>query len=124
MLGSDALRLTAALIHTLPAVSAVLAVDHGPDVVVGADRRCLPDLSPCELRRLVGDHRHGGGTGLTWLSSVVAVEIGGPDVREVIEDVVCIAGRDAPVLAFSTVRIALLSLLKYSRSPYSRGEGT
>lgn len=103
MLGPDALRLVAALIHTLPTVSAVLAVDHGPDVVVGADRRCLPDLSPCELRRLVGDHRHGSGTGLTWLSSVVAVELGGPDVIEVLDDIVCVGGRDAPVLGFATL---------------------
>jgi hypothetical protein len=103
VLGPDTLRLVAATIHTLPAVSAVLEVDHGPDVVVGADRRCLPDLSPCELRRLVGDHRHGGGAGLTWLSSVVAVEVGGPDVTEIIDDIVCVSGRDAPVLAFSTL---------------------
>jgi hypothetical protein len=103
VLGSDALRLVAALIHTLPTVSAVLEVDHGPDVVVGADRRCLPDLSPCELRRLVGDHRHGSGMGLTWLSSVVAVELGGPDVIDVVDDVVRVGGRDAPVLGFATL---------------------
>jgi hypothetical protein len=103
VLGSDALRLVAALIHTLPTVSAVLEVDHGPSVVVGADRRCLPDLSPCQLRRLVGDHRHGGGAGLTWMSSVVAVEMGGPDVTDIVDDVVRVGGRDAPVLAFATL---------------------
>ncbi len=100
MLGSDALRLVAALTHTLPTVTAVLHVDHGPDVVVGADRRCLPDLSPCGLRRVVGEHR---GPELTWLSSVVAVELGGPDVGQVVEDVVCVGGRDEPVVAFSTL---------------------
>lgn len=108
MLGSDALRLVAALTHTLPSVSAVLQVDHGPDVVVGADRRCLPDLSPCGLRRLVGEHRDigrgwGAGPELTWLSSVTAVELGGPDVTHVVEDVVRVAGRDEPVVAFSTL---------------------
>jgi hypothetical protein len=108
VLGSDALRLVAALTHTLPTVSAVLQVDHGPDVVVGSDRRCLPDLSPCGLRRLVGEHRdlaRGWGTGpeLTWLSSVVAVELGGPEVTSVVEDVVCVGGRDEPVVAFSTL---------------------
>jgi hypothetical protein len=116
VLGSDALRLVAALIHTLPSVSAVLQVDHGPDVVVGSDRRCLPDLSPCGLRRLVGEHRDLGrswGPELTWLSSVVTVELGGPDVTQVHEDVVCVGGRDAgepasgamntPVVAFSTL---------------------
>jgi hypothetical protein len=100
VLGSDALRLVAALTHTLPSVSAVLQVDHGPDVVVGSDRRCLPDLSPCGLRRLVGE---AGGPELTWLSSVVAVELGGPDVTDVVEDVVCVGGRDEPVVAFSTL---------------------
>lgn len=106
MLGSDALRLVAALTHTLPTVSAVLRLDHGPEVVVGSDRRCLPDLSPCGLRRLVGEHRdlaRGWGPELTWLSSVVTVELGGPDVTEVVEDVVCVGGRDAPVVAFSTL---------------------
>lgn len=108
MLGSDALRLVAALTHTLPTVSAVLGLDHGPDVVVGSDRRCLPDLSPCGLRRVVGEHRDlargwTGGPELTWLSSVVAVELGGPDVSQVVEDVVCVGGRDAPVVAYSTL---------------------
>lgn len=100
MLGSDALRLVAALTHTLPSVSAVLQVDHGPDVVVGVDRRCLPDLSPCGLRRLLGE---GAGPDLSWLSSVVAVELGGPDVTHVVEDVVCVGGRDEPVVAFVTL---------------------
>ncbi len=100
MLGSDALRLVAALTHTLPSVSALLRLDHGPDVVVGADRRCLPDLSPCGLRRLVGE---AAGPELSWLSSVVAVELGGPDVTQVVEDVVCVGGRDEPVAAFVTL---------------------
>ncbi len=108
MLGSDALRLVAALTHTLPTVSAVLRLDHGPDVVVGSDRRCLPDLSPCGLRRVVGEHRDlhrgwSGGPELTWLSSIVAVELGGPEVTQVLEDVVCVGGRDEPVVAFSTL---------------------
>jgi hypothetical protein len=106
VLGSDALRLVAALTHTLPTVSAVLRLDHGPEVVVGSDRRCLPDLSPCGLRRLVGEHRDLGrswGPELTWLSSVVAVELGGPEVTQVVEDVVCVSGRDAPVVAFGTL---------------------
>jgi hypothetical protein len=107
VLGSDALRLVAALTHTLPSVSAVLQLDHGPDVVVGSDRRCLPDLSPCGLRRLVAEHRDlargWGGPELTWLSSVVAVELGGPDVTHVVEDVVRVAGRDEPVVAFTTL---------------------
>lgn len=107
MLGSDTLRLVAALTHTLPSVAAVLRIDHGPDVVVGADRRCLPDLSPCQLRRLVGDQPEptgwAGGPELTWLSSVVAVEVGGPDVTHVVEDVVSVGGRDEPVVAFGTL---------------------
>jgi len=110
VLGSDALRLVAALTHTLPTVSAVLQLDHGPDVVVGSDRRCLPDISPCGLRRLVGEHRDlargwagGGGPELTWLSSVLAVEVGGPEVSDVIDDVVRVGGRDQPVVAFSTL---------------------
>ena len=90
----------AALTHTLPSVSALLRLDHGPDVVVGADRRCLPDLSPCGLRRLVGGV---AGPDLSWLSSVVAVELGGPDVTRVVEDVVCVGGRDEPVAAFVTL---------------------
>jgi hypothetical protein len=103
VLGPDALRLTAALAHTLPSITALLHVDHGPDVVVGSDRRCLPDLSPCELRRVVGAERHGTGPALTWLSSVVGVELGGPEVLDVVEDLVRVGGRDEPVLAFSTV---------------------
>jgi hypothetical protein len=108
VLGSDALRLVAALTHTLPSVSAVLQLDHGPDVVVGSDRRCLPDISPCGLRRLVGEHRDltrgwGSGPELTWLSSVVAVELGGPEVTDVVEDVVRVGGRDESVVAFSTL---------------------
>lgn len=103
MLGPEGLRLTAALTHTLPPVSALLRIDHGPDVVVGSDRRCLPDLSPCELRRLVAAHCSGGGAPLSWISSVQAVELGGADVTEVVEDVVAVGGRDAPVLGFATV---------------------
>ncbi|QYG93762.1 hypothetical protein HC251_15895 [Iamia sp. SCSIO 61187] len=107
MLGTDALRLVAALTHTMPSVSALLRLDHGPQVVVGSDRRCLPDLSPCEVRRLVGDHRHLGrgatGPELTWLASVVAIEVGGPEVTEVVEDVVRVGGRDEPVAAFATL---------------------
>lgn len=103
MLGTDALRLTAALAHTLPSITAVLHVDHGPDVVVGADRRCLPDLSPCELRRVVAAERDGTGPTLTWPSSVVGVELGGPEVLGVVEDLVRVGGRDEPVLAFSTL---------------------
>lgn len=102
MLGHDALRLVAALTHTLPAVIAVLVPDHGPEVVVGGDRRCLPDMSPCELRRLVAD-RAGVGPDLTWLESIRTVHVGGPEVGDVVEDVVRVGGRDEPVLAFATL---------------------
>ncbi len=103
MLGPESLRLTAALTHTLPSVTAVLRLDHGPEVVVGSDRRCLPDLSPCAMRRLVAEHRAGGGPHLSWLTSVEAVELGGPDVTAVVEDAVCVGGRDAPVMGFATL---------------------
>ena len=103
MLGPEGLRLTAALTHTLPTVAAVVRVDHGPDLVVGADRRCLPDLSPCQLRRLVAAHVAGTAAPLSWLSSVTAVELGGPDVLAVVEDVVSLGGRDAPAHAFATL---------------------
>jgi hypothetical protein len=102
VLGPDALRLVAALTHTLPTVTALLAPDHGPEVVVGADRRCLPDLSPCELRRLVAAEVRGEGPALTWLSAIREVHLGGPEVQDVVEDVVRVGGRDAPVLAFAT----------------------
>lgn len=103
MLGSDALRLAAALVHTLPSVALVLSPDHGPEVVVGSDRRCLPDLSPCDLRRLVGAEQRGEGPELTWLSSLERLELGGPDVAAVVEDVIRVGGRDEPVLAFATL---------------------
>lgn len=103
MLGQDALRLVAALTHTLPAVIAVLVPDHGPEVVVGADRRCLPDMSPCELRRLISEDRAGEGPDLTWLSAISSVHLGGPEVTDVVEDVVRVGGRDEPVLAFATL---------------------
>lgn len=103
MLGTDSLRLAAALVHTLPSVALVLRPDHGPEVVVGSDRRCLPDLSPCDLRRLVDADRRGEGHDLTWLSCLQGLELGGPDVSAVVEDVIRVGGRDEPVLAFATL---------------------
>lgn len=103
MLGPDALRLVAALIHTLPPVAAVLSPDHGPEVVVGTDRRCFPDLSPCELRRVVAADRSGDGPELSWLGTLRSVELGGPEVGGLVEDVVRVGGRDEPVLAFATL---------------------
>ncbi len=103
MLAPDALRLVAALVHTLPCISAVLEPDHGPEVVVGSDRRCLPDLSPCELRRLVAAQRSGEAPELSWVSAVGHLELGGPEVAAVVEDVVRVGGRDEPVLAFATL---------------------
>lgn len=102
MVGPDALRLVAALTHTLPSITALLVPDHGPEVVVGGDRRCLPDLSPCELRRLVAADRRGDAPPLTWLGAVRELHLGGPEVASVVEDVVSLGGRDEPVLAFAT----------------------
>lgn len=103
MMTPDALRLVAAQVHTIPSISVVLSPDRGTEVVVGSDRRCLPDLSPCELRRLVADQRHGAGPELSWLSAVERLELGGPEVSDVIEDVVRVGGRDEPVLTFATL---------------------
>lgn len=103
MLGPDALRLVAALTHTLPGITAVLIPDRGPEVVVGTDRRCLPEMSPCELRRLVSSERGGDRPDLTWLGSLRAVHLGGPEVGDVVEDVVRVGGRDEPILAFATL---------------------
>lgn len=103
MLAPDALRLTAALVHTLPSVQAVVRPDHGPEVVVGTDWRVHPDLSPCQLRRLVADHDRGAGPDLTWVGSVVGVEIGGAEVTGVFEDVVRVGGPGEGVLAFTTL---------------------
>ena len=103
MMTPDALRLVAAQVHTIPSISVVLGPDHGTEVVVGSDRRCLPDLSPCELRRLVAEQRRGDGPELSWLASVERLELGGPEVSDVIEDVVRVGGRDEPVLTFATL---------------------
>ena len=103
MLAPDALRLTAALVHTLPTVQAVVRPDHGPELVVGTDWRYHPDLSPCELRRLVAAQRSGDGPELSWLTSVEAVELGGSDVTGVFEDVVRVGAHGTGVLAFATL---------------------
>ena len=86
MPGIEALRLTAALVHTVPSVTALLTPDHGRDVVVGSDPRCHPDLSACQLRRLVADERRGSNP-FTWLSAVRSIELGGPDVTVIDDDV-------------------------------------
>jgi hypothetical protein len=99
----DALRLTAALVHTLPSVQAVVRPDHGPELVVGTDWRYHPDLSPCELRRVVAAHRRGEGPELSWLAAVVSVELGGSDVTGVFEDVVRVGAHGSGVLAFATL---------------------
>lgn len=103
MMTTDTLRLVAAQIHTIPSISVVLTPDHGSEVVVGSDRRCLPDLSTCELRRLVADQRRGGGPELSWLAAVARLELGGPEVSDIIENVVRVGGRDEPVLTFATL---------------------
>ncbi|NLV55858.1 MAG: hypothetical protein GXY13_09635 [Acidimicrobiales bacterium] len=102
MPGIEALRLTAALVHTVPSVTALLTPDHGRDVVVGSDPRCHPDLSACQLRRLVADERRGSNP-FTWLSAVRSIELGGPDVTVIDDDVVRLGDRDQPVLVFSTL---------------------
>lgn len=102
MPGIEALRLTAALVHTVPSVTALLTPDHGRDVVVGSDPRCHPDLSACQLRRLVADERRGS-IPFTWLSAVRSIELGGPEVTVIDDDVVRLGDRDQPVLVFSTL---------------------
>lgn len=100
---SETLRLTAALVHTVPSVTASLAPRFGPQVVVGHDRRIGPDLTPCELRTLVADSSEGSRCAPGWLTEVVAVDLGGPEVDAIGEDVVVVGGRDEPVLVFATL---------------------
>lgn len=79
----ERLRLAAALAHTVPEVALELTVGRGPHLVVSHDTGLAPDVSPCDLRRLVtelaADERLAHG--FTWIRDLSRIDVGGTGVR-------------------------------------------
>lgn len=99
----ERLRLATSLVHTVPEVALELTVGRGPHLVVSHDAGLAPDVSPCELRRLVAelaaDDRMA--LGLGWLRDLARIDVGGRGVR-CADGVVAVDRPDALVTAFAT----------------------
>lgn len=99
----ERLRLATALAHAVPGTALELSVEHGPHVVVSSDDALAPDVSPCELRRLVGDLTSSGHAafGSWWLHDVTAIRVGGNGVH-CVDGIVTVRRPDRLTTAFAT----------------------